>query len=155
MKNITSLLLIFVIGGICLRIHGGDSYDFFMISDTHFGTAERFCTDPKAPRHHRTRKDIHRADKAMPHYKALFSHIARSAGAGTKFLIEGGDLIEGCTVSEAAHGQELADAVSFITRPRIWCRSDRPKFCAEHTMMVLALGMSMPLSMMVVEMSTS
>ena len=116
MKNITSLLLIFVIGGICLRIHGGDSYDFFMISDTHFGTAERFCTDPQAPRHHRTRKDIHRADKAMPHYKALFSHIARSAGAGTKFLIEGGDLIEGCTVSEAAHGQELADAVSFMAK---------------------------------------
>ena len=86
MKNITSLLLIFVIGGICLRIHGGDSYDFFMISDTHFGTAERFCTDPKAPRHHRTRKDIHRADKAMPHYKALFSHIARSAGADAEIL---------------------------------------------------------------------
>ena len=115
MKKFVFLFLCMILGG-TLELPGNDSYNFFMFSDTHFGTAKRFCTDPKAPKKHRTRKNIHRADKAMPHYKALFSHIARSADPKTKFIIEGGDLIEGCAVNEEAHKQELTDALAFMKK---------------------------------------
>ena len=115
MKKFVFLFLCMILGN-TLELPGNDSYNFFMFSDTHFGTAKRFCTDPKAPKKHRTRKNIHRADKAMPHYKALFSHIARSADPKTKFIIEGGDLIEGCAVNEEAHKQELTDALAFMKK---------------------------------------
>ena len=41
------------------------------------------------------------------------------------------------------------------TRPRIWCRSLRPKWCAWLMMIVFAFGISRPDSMIVVETNTS
>lgn len=104
----------FAVLGLVFLLQGGEDYNFFMIADTHLGTAESFCTDPKADRKQRTRKDIHRADKAMPHYKALFANIAGSADPKTKFIIEGGDLIEGCARSEAVHKEVIADALNLM-----------------------------------------
>ncbi|MBO5695833.1 MAG: metallophosphoesterase, partial [Lentisphaeria bacterium] len=113
MKSILSLWLFFILGSAFL-LRGSEDYNFFMISDTHFGTAGTFCTDPKAPKKHRTRKNIHRADRTMPHYRNLFRQIRETADAKTRFLVEGGDLIEGCTRNETVHKQVLTDAVNLM-----------------------------------------
>ena len=94
----------------------GESYNFFMISDPHLGAAETYCTDPKVPRRYRTKKDIHRADKVMPVYEALFADIARKTDSSTRFVIEAGDLIEGGTPNEKTHKKVLEDALLFMQK---------------------------------------
>ena len=91
-----------------------EEYNFYMISDPHFGAAETFVTDPKVPRRYRTKKDIHRSDKVMPRYKILFADIQKKSDSKTRFVIEAGDLVEGGTHNEATHRKVLSDAISLM-----------------------------------------
>ena len=92
----------------------GESYDFFMISDPHLGAASTYCTDPAVPKKFRTKKDIHRADKCMPAFKAMFEDMAKKTGKNTRFLFEAGDLVEGGTPGEEVHKQVLSDALGLL-----------------------------------------
>ncbi|MBQ7207369.1 MAG: metallophosphoesterase [Lentisphaeria bacterium] len=94
----------------------GESYSFFMISDPHLGAASTYCTDPAVPKKFRTKKDIHRADKCMPAFKAMFEDMAKKTGENTRFLFEAGDLIEGGTKGEEVHKQVLTDAVGLLKK---------------------------------------
>lgn len=91
-----------------------EDYNFYMISDPHFGAAETYATDPKIPRRYRTKKNIHRADKVMPHFKTLFADIQKKSDSKTRFIIEAGDLVEGGTHNEATHKKVLTDAIDFM-----------------------------------------
>lgn len=106
----------YVFCAVCLfaALAFADEYNFYMISDPHFGTAETFVTDPKVPLRYRTKKDIHRADKAMPYFKALFADIQKKSDSRTRFIIETGDLVEGGTHNEATHKKVLSDAINFM-----------------------------------------
>ena len=98
---------------ICL-LQAGESYNFFMISDPHLGAAETYCTDPAVPKRFRTKKDIHRADKCMPVFKAMCEDMVKKADGNTRFLYEAGDLVEGGTPGEEVHKQVLADAIGLL-----------------------------------------
>ena len=89
---------------------GEESYNFFMISDTHFGSAESFGSKP------RTRKKIHRADQAMPYYRTLFADMAEKSDEKTRFLSEAGDLVEGLAYSLDAHKKELKSAMDLLKK---------------------------------------
>ncbi|MBR2910697.1 MAG: metallophosphoesterase [Lentisphaeria bacterium] len=106
--------LIFCLVSMVFVLSGEESYNFYMISDPHFGAAETYATDPKIPRRYRTKKNIHRADKLMPVYKTLFADIRKKADSKTRFIIEGGDLIEGGTHNEATHRKVLNDSIRFM-----------------------------------------
>ena len=90
----------------------GETYNFFMISDTHWGAPESFSTDPK----NKTRKDIYRAEKAMPQYHALLGDIAKKSDNSTKFLIHAGDMIEGKAKDENTHYGELEKSWQLMTQ---------------------------------------
>lgn len=92
----------------------GESYNFYMISDTHLGAAETYCTDPAAPKKFRTKKNIHRADKVMPALKAMFEDMVKKSDENTRFLFEAGDLIEGGARDEKTHEEVLRDALSLL-----------------------------------------
>ena len=95
-------------------IYAEEEYNFFMISDPHFGAAKTYCTDPAVPRRFRTKKNIYRVDKIMHLYKALFADMAKKSDAKTRFLVEAGDLIEGGTHNEETHKQVLTDALNLL-----------------------------------------
>lgn len=103
--------VIFLFFLLTAAVFAGESYNFFMISDPHFGAADTYLTDPKAPKRYKTKKNIHRADKTMYLYKGLFADIRKKSDAGTRFIIEGGDLVEGGTPGEAVHKKILQDAL--------------------------------------------
>jgi len=90
----------------------GETYNFFMVSDTHWGAPESFSTDPKV----KTKKDIYRAEKAAPLYHALFADIAKKSDNATKFLIHAGDMIEGRAKDEATHFAELEKSWTLMTK---------------------------------------
>ena len=90
----------------------GESYSFLFVSDTHFGAKKSYYTGPEKTL--RSRKTTDRADQAMPVYEALFARMAKESGA--KFLLHAGDLIEGYTTGEAAHREELTNAIAFMKK---------------------------------------
>ena len=105
------LFLLITAAGI---IYAGETYNFFMISDPHFGAADTYLTDPNAPRKYKTKKSIHRADRTMHLYKALFEDIRKKSNSQTRFIVEAGDLVEGATPNEATHKKVLNDALSLM-----------------------------------------
>lgn len=96
-------------------LYGAEKYHFFLVSDTHLGAAETYCTDPAAPPRSRTKKDIHRADKVMHLYNDVFADIAKKSDKNS-FVIEAGDLIEGFTHNKDVHKKVLSDAINLMTR---------------------------------------
>ena len=105
---------VFCVVCLCSVLTCADEYNFYMISDPHFGAAETYAVDPKIPRKYRTKKNIHRADKVMPLYKALFADIQKKADDKTRFIIEAGDLVEGGTHNEETHRKVLTDAIELM-----------------------------------------
>lgn len=103
-------LLIFALTALLLG--AGETYNFFMVSDTHWGAPESYSTDPKV----KTKKDIYRAEKAAPHYHTLFADIAKKSDGATRFLIHAGDMIEGRAKNEATHFNELEKSWALMTR---------------------------------------
>ncbi len=69
----------------------GESYDFLMLSDTHFAPDSTFGSNPPP----KVKRKLKRFDQAFPHYKAMFADMAAKSDANTKFLIHAGDMIEG------------------------------------------------------------
>lgn len=92
----------------------GLSYNFFFFSDPHLGTAESYDMNPETNPRFRTKKDIHRSDKALPTYRAFLKQMAQMADDETQFLIECGDLIEGGTFGEETHAGELDKALKLL-----------------------------------------
>ena len=90
----------------------GESYGFLFVSDTHLGAKKSYYTGPEKKL--RSRKTPDRADRAMPVYEALFARMAKESGA--QFLIHAGDMIEGYTTGEAAHRDELTNAIAFMKK---------------------------------------
>lgn len=105
-KLLLSSALLALAGWLC----AGESYRFLMVSDTHFGSADSYYTGPE--KEFRSNKDPERADKAMPLYRKLFSAMA--AEPDVRFLIHGGDMIEGLAKDEAAHRAELGKAIALL-----------------------------------------
>ena len=106
----------FIISALCASfvLCAGESYNFYMISDTHFGTAESYNQDPATPKHMRTKKDISRADKAMPLYRAMFADMAKKADKDTRFIVHGGDMIEGLTKGAQVHQEQLENSIKLM-----------------------------------------
>lgn len=106
----------FIISALCASfvLCAGESYNFYMISDTHFGTAESYNQDPATPKRMRTKKDIHRADKAMPLYRAMFADMAKKADKDTRFIVHGGDMIEGLTKGAQVHQEQLENSIKLM-----------------------------------------
>ena len=111
MKKFAALLILSVLS---LAAPAGESYNFLMISDTHLGAAETYCTDPSVPQKFRSKKNIHRADRTMPALKAMFEDMAKKSDEKTRFLYEAGDLIEGGCRDEKTHEEVLRDALSLM-----------------------------------------
>lgn len=111
MKRLVTML---TIAGLTVGAAAGESYNFYMISDTHLGAAETYCTDPSVPKKYRSTKDIRRADACMADLKAMFEDMAKKSDSKTRFLVEGGDLIEGGTLNEETHRKVLQDALSLM-----------------------------------------
>ena len=91
-----------------------DRYNFYMISDTHFGRASSFPKKWDGPKKYRIPPRPNRADTAMPVYEAIFKDISKKADAKTKFLLECGDFVEGAAINGDIHKQELQFAIDFI-----------------------------------------
>ncbi len=83
--------------------NAGESYNFLMLSDTHFGPAATFGASP-APK---VAKKLNRSDLAFPHYLAMFADMAKKSDANTKFLIHAGDMIEGWAHSPGAQFEQF------------------------------------------------
>ena len=98
-------MLLCLISGIILS--AGESYNFFMISDTHFGTAEFFAD--RVPERVRLR-----AGKAMPVYKAMFADMVKKSDANTRFLIHAGDIIEGNAKNAGLQAKEFEKVVTLL-----------------------------------------
>ena len=113
MKKFTALLILSLLS---LAVLAGESYNFFMISDTHLGAAETFCTDPSVPKKFRSKKNIHRADRTMPALEAMFGDMAKKSDEKTRFLFEAGDLIEGGCRDEKTHEDVLRDALALLKK---------------------------------------
>ena len=109
LKKLFPLLL--ALAAWCAAV-AGESYNFLFISDTHFGAAKSYYTGPE--KQFRSRKTPGRADQAMPVYEALFARMAKESGA--KFLLHAGDMIEGYTTGEAAHREELTNAIALMKK---------------------------------------
>ena len=105
--------ILMALAWLCL-LQAGESYNFLMISDPHLGAADTYCTDPAVPKKFRTKKDIHRADRCMPVFRAMCEDMVKKSDTGTRFLFEAGDLVEGGTRGEAVHKKVLADAVALL-----------------------------------------
>lgn len=103
MKKLTVLL--FLLSGMILC--AGETYNFFMLSDTHFGAADSFAD--KVAKSTRLR-----ADKAMPVYKAMFADMAKKADSGTRFLVHAGDIIEGNAKNAELQTKEFEKAVTLL-----------------------------------------
>ena len=95
-------------------VFASDSYNFYMISDTHFGRASSFPKKWDGPKKFRIPPSPQRADLAMPAYEAIFKDISSKADAKTKFLLECGDFVEGAAINGNIHKQELQFAIDFI-----------------------------------------
>lgn len=95
-------------------VDAGVSYNFFMLSDTHFGDPESYDMNPETNPKFKTRKDIKRANKAMAVYEALFAQMAKNATPETKFVISCGDLIEGGGFNADTHAVQLQKAVDLV-----------------------------------------
>ena len=78
-------------GIICAVLYAGTEYDFYMISDTHFGTLQSFGENPPS----KLLRKGQRADAVLPLYSAFFASMRNSMDEKTAFIIHGGDLIEG------------------------------------------------------------
>ena len=88
-------------------LSAGESYNFYMVSDTHFGTADSFAervSDAKR----------YRADKAMPVYREVFADMAKKSDQNTKFMIHVGDVIEGNAKDDLAQQKEFEKAIAFF-----------------------------------------
>ena len=109
LKKLSILLL--AVAAWCAAF-AGESYNFLFVSDTHFGAKKSYYTGPEKTL--RSRKTPDRADQAMPVYEALFARMAKEPGA--KFLVHAGDMIEGYTTGEAAHREELANAIALMKK---------------------------------------
>ena len=92
-----------------LTLCADENYSFFMISDSHFGTADSFSDKI-------TGSKRLRADKAMPLYRELFSDMAAKAKENTKFIIHAGDVIEGYAKDENSQKQEFEKSVAFLKK---------------------------------------
>ena len=90
-------------------LSAGENYSFFMISDTHFGTADSFSDKITGSRRVR-------ADKAMPIYRELFSDMAAKTEKNTKFLIHAGDVIEGYAKDDNTQKQEFEKSAAFLKK---------------------------------------
>ena len=97
-----------------LLVAAGESYNFYLLSDTHFGTAETYSTDPGNKL--RYRGDVKRSDQAMPAYEQMFQHMVKTSGKETKFLIHCGDLIEGCAKGEKEYARQLTDSFALFKK---------------------------------------
>ena len=78
-------------GVICAVLYAGTEYDFYMISDTHFGTLQSFGENPPP----KLLRKGQRADAVLPLFHAFFASMRKSMDEKTAFIIHGGDLIEG------------------------------------------------------------
>ncbi|MBO5792039.1 MAG: hypothetical protein J6S54_06150, partial [Lentisphaeria bacterium] len=81
------LLLIFPV--LLFQLCAGESYNFLLLSDTHFGGADTYYNGPE--KIYRTKKDIYRADKAMNNVTAMFDDMVKKSDEKTRFVIHCGD----------------------------------------------------------------
>lgn len=88
-------------------VSAGEKYNFYMISDTHFGTAESFSE--KVTGSQRTR-----ADKMMPLYRKLFAEMAKRADGETAFIIHAGDLITGYAKDDLTQQKEFEKSIALL-----------------------------------------
>ena len=93
-----------------------DSYNFYMISDTHFGAPESFPKAWTGKKKYRIPPFPKRAEVAMPVYEALFKDIQRKADQKTQFLLDCGDFVEGAAKDAASHKAELKKALALLNK---------------------------------------
>lgn len=89
-------------------VSAGETYSFYLLSDTHWGAAETYDTK-------RFRGDIHRAEQAVPAYEKMFKHMVRE-GKDARFLIHLGDMVEGNAKGKKEQERQLKEAVDFLKK---------------------------------------
>ena len=106
------IMLFFIVGAAVYADGGKNSYNFLFVSDTHFGSAASF--DAKTLDRKKIIHNIPRSDRLMPQYRALFADMAAKSDAGTAFVINGGDLVEGYAKSVGAQKKEIVDSLALM-----------------------------------------
>ena len=91
---------------LCWSLFSQEEYNFYLISDTHFGALSTFGANPPL----KLQRKGSRADRAVPLFHAMFAEMAKRADKQTAFVIHTGDVIEGNAASKAAHIQQFSEA---------------------------------------------
>ena len=99
---------------VLFSLAAGESYNFLMISDTHFGSADSYYAGPE--RKYRTKKDIYRASKAMDNICAMFADMVKKSDDKTRFVIHAGDIIEGYTKNQTTHEKVLRESFDLMNK---------------------------------------
>ncbi len=111
MKQRTLILFIACLCGFVLA--AGETYNFYFIADPHLGPASSYDMSDSNP--FRTKKDIRRGDKTAVFFDDMMKDIAVKKDANSKFIISGGDLIEGGTGGKDVHAKTLQDAMDRVS----------------------------------------
>ena len=106
------LLMIFPV--LLFQLCAGESYNFLLLSDTHFGGADTYYNGPE--KIYRTKKDIYRADKAMNNVTAMFDDMVKKSDEKTRFVIHCGDIIEGYTKNQETHEKVLRESFDLMNK---------------------------------------
>jgi len=106
-------LLLFAAMFCTFVLAAGEAYNFYFIADPHLGPATSFDMSESNP--FRTKKKIDRDDKTATIFNDMMKDISAKKDAQSKFIISGGDLIEGGTGGKAMHAKTLQDAIDRVT----------------------------------------
>jgi len=97
-----------------ISMAAGEAYNFYFVSDMHLGDKESYNMSKDNP--FRTKKKIDRADANMPVFDAMLKDMAAKKDAHTKFIVCGGDLIEGGGFNAETHGEQLSKYLNKVQK---------------------------------------
>ncbi|MBR4664016.1 MAG: metallophosphoesterase, partial [Lentisphaeria bacterium] len=111
MRHFEALLILAVIStGTLAR----ESYNFFFISDTHFGDQESFEMDQSVKWHFPKAANPRRCALCMPKYEAIMVQIRKGSNPSTFALIHGGDFLDGYSKTPEIHTRQFRKYLAFL-----------------------------------------
>ena len=112
-KNIAFVaLLSLVVLSVC--VSAGESYNFFFLSDTHFGDEESFETEASVKWHFPATGNPRRCALCMPKYEAILEQIRNGCNDSTFALIHAGDFLDGFAKTPELHAGQFRKYLAFL-----------------------------------------
>ncbi len=99
-----------------ISLAAGEAYNFYFISDPHLGDEKSYNTAKTKENPFKTKKNTARADQNMATFDAMLKDIAAKKDSSSKFIISGGDLIEGGCTSEKVHEEQLSKYLNKVQK---------------------------------------